>query len=352
MSAKEAFAELDMRIPARLHELWAHEEKSALENRVSDPKAMDIFEVQLEKGMGTLRWHHQFDLYVTAPTMKSIEMDIISNELSDSHMRGATTWMARVLKAEESQIILAMDARRMHARATETQRLSIVRRWDHLHTQIDRLCESTAHFLGNDWNEGISDHHISTADMDEEDSENVFEDSFHPHDQGHPNAVTLPLPSYLGLEQAESMGLSTLAYHESWLREGQANNALHELRVALANKAVIFRTDIRKAGTYNMTTRAWGRVASADGKVQQHAAIYRKCRKQMVALNARGNLLDRYKVLKKEDLKVSAAIADPNARGHRDDTLAWFWTMDVPRDTKVNDWMSECMTIPCYLNTD
>ena len=46
--------------------------------------------------------------------------------------------------------------------------------------------------------------------------------------------------------------------------------------------------------------------------------------------------------MKREDLKVSAAVADPNARGHRDDTLAWFWTMDVPWDTEVNDWMSEC----------
>ena len=64
-----------------------------------------------------------------------------------------------------------------------------------------------------------------------------------------------------------------------------------------------------------MTTRAWGRVASADVKVQRQAAIYHWCCKQMVALNAGGEVLDRYKVLKREDLKISAAIADPNARG-------------------------------------
>ena len=55
---------------------------------------------------------------------KSIEMDIISHQLLDGHMCGAAMWMARVLKAEESQIILGIDARHMHARATETQRLS------------------------------------------------------------------------------------------------------------------------------------------------------------------------------------------------------------------------------------
>ena len=88
------------------------------------------------------------------------------------------------------------------------------------------------------------------------------------------------------------MGLAALADQESRLREGQANDALHELRVALASKAVIFWTDVRHAGTYNMTTRAWGRVATADVKVQRQAAIYRQCCKQMLALNPGGDLLD------------------------------------------------------------
>ncbi|KIM64056.1 hypothetical protein SCLCIDRAFT_23692 [Scleroderma citrinum Foug A] len=121
MPVEEAFAELDTRIPVQLCEVWAQQEKLALENRGMDPKAMDIFEVQLEK----------------APTKKSIEMDIISNQESDGLLCGATTWMARVLQAEESQIILAMDARHMQARATETQRLSIARQQDHLNAQLD-----------------------------------------------------------------------------------------------------------------------------------------------------------------------------------------------------------------------
>jgi len=49
MSAEGAFAELDTRVLVELHELWAQQEKLALENRATDPKSMDIFEVQLEK---------------------------------------------------------------------------------------------------------------------------------------------------------------------------------------------------------------------------------------------------------------------------------------------------------------
>jgi len=51
MSTEGAFVELDTRVPVELHELWAQQEKSALENRATDPKSMDIFEVQLEKGI-------------------------------------------------------------------------------------------------------------------------------------------------------------------------------------------------------------------------------------------------------------------------------------------------------------
>ena len=183
-------------------------------------------------------------------------MDIISNQESDGLLCGAATWMERVLQAEESQIILAMDAWRMQARATETQRLSIARRRDCLNAQLDRLCESMARFLGDDWNDDNTDQLSLTAEIDENDGEDIFDNSVHLHHPSHPNGLILPLPSYLATEQANNLGLATLADQESMLREGQANDALHELRVALASKAVIFQTDVRHAGTYNMTTRA------------------------------------------------------------------------------------------------
>ena len=81
------------------------------------------------------------------------------------------------------------------------------------------------------------------------------------------------------MQQADRLGLLIMVDQELRLREGQANDALHELRVLLAHKAVIFWTDVRHAGTYNMTTRAWGKVGSVDVRVQRHAAIYCWCRK-------------------------------------------------------------------------
>ncbi|KAI6003242.1 hypothetical protein F5J12DRAFT_722638 [Pisolithus orientalis] len=78
---------------------------------------------------------------------------------------------------------------------------------------------------------------------------------------------------------------------------------------------------------------AWGRVANA--------AVYCQCCIQMGRLGARPDILEQYKELNDSDLTISMAVSDPNARGHRDNTLPWIWTMDVLRDTAANDWMSE-----------
>ncbi|KIJ65269.1 hypothetical protein HYDPIDRAFT_51228, partial [Hydnomerulius pinastri MD-312] len=72
-----------------------------------------------------------------------------------------------------------------------------------------------------------------------------------------------------------------------------------------------------------------------------NARIYRTSCRAMITLGADEDLLTQYKVLNKQDLKVTMAVTDPNAQGHRDDSLAWFWTMDIKQDSDMNDWMSE-----------
>ena len=62
----------------------------------------------------------------------------------------------------------------------------------------------------------------------------------------------------------------------------------------------------------------------------------------MVTLAADANVLTRYQILKKADLKVSTVIATLNARGDRMTHLAWFWSMDIQHNTDSDDWMEEC----------
>ena len=61
----------------------------------------------------------------------------------------------------------------------------------------------------------------------------------------------------------------------------------------------------------------------------------------MINILAEDDMLARYQVLKDEDLKVSTTVTKPNFHNHHTNNLAWFWSMDIPGDTKMNDWMSE-----------
>ncbi|KAI6141233.1 hypothetical protein BKA82DRAFT_4362346 [Pisolithus tinctorius] len=211
-----------------------------------------------------------------APTMKAIEIDLIHNDRSFSSSRGLATWIAWALKVEQAQIYMEQPS----------------------------SLEMTGKLTPGKGPEEVSD---------------------------------VPLPSYIGVQYFHDMGLGSLVEQEIHLRQGQANDALHELRLALMDKAVIFRTDVRKGGNYKMTTRAWGQISNAEAMVQRHATIYRQCRKQLIALGAGEDILGKYQELNRADLTVSATIADPNARGHHDNTLAWFWTMDLPQDSAMND---------------
>ncbi|KAG2150343.1 uncharacterized protein EDB93DRAFT_1103558 [Suillus bovinus] len=134
-----------------------------------------------------------------------------------------------------------------------------------------------------------------------------------------PELTILPLPSNLSIVRCNELGLTDLMKEETALHEGQANDALHAIRVHLGDKAVIFRNTIRSAKSQASSTRAWTQLA----KLPDH------------------DLLKKYLPLKKEHLKANAAVADPNARGQRDTTLAWFWSINAQGDTSGNDWITE-----------
>jgi hypothetical protein len=126
------------------------------------------------------------------------------------------------------------------------------------------------------------------------------------------------------------------------LRIGQANEALHNIRIALVDKALLFRTVIRHHRSQGRSTRAWTQVHAIEKTALINSKIYKRAREQMVELKADEEILSKYKVLTKQDLKISTAVAEPNARGSRNDSLAWFWSMDVQGDSDDDNWMNEC----------
>ncbi|KAF8550176.1 hypothetical protein OG21DRAFT_1420111 [Imleria badia] len=102
---------------------------------------------------------------------------------------------------------------------------------------------------------------------------------------------------------------------------------------------------MQHSSSHAKSTHAWSKVHHdvVDALLSRHASVYRRCRKTMINLGADEVTLSRYQPLKDGELKVSSVATSPNARGNRNECLAWCWTMDVSRDTESSDWMSECM---------
>ncbi|KAL4070170.1 hypothetical protein V8B97DRAFT_2024182 [Scleroderma yunnanense] len=229
----------------------------------------------------------------------------------------------------------------MNAMTTEVQQLSIAQHQDQMHSQLEGLVALAGWFLGNDWEDEIL-LDCPGATPGEGDGVNEIENLFVLPTHGNPELIYPPLPSYIRIDCLQKLGLSFLAEQELSLRQGQANDCLHEVQLALADKAVIFWRDVRHVRNYNMTTQAWGWIANTDAMLQWYAKIYCWCCRQMVALGAGMDILDWYCELHNANLNVTTAIAEPNARGHQDDTLAWFWPMDLPCVDQTTITLSTC----------
>ncbi|KAI6012389.1 hypothetical protein F5J12DRAFT_926324 [Pisolithus orientalis] len=228
------FADLNGNVPLAISQSWGEEAAAALENQLSRPQAMDIYEVRLQKGFALSG--------IEAPSEKEIEIDLLAIP-QPGHSQGMVTWIAKALKIEEAQIQLTVACQHITSRATEAQNLH------HCIFEDAKLCWSS-----------------------------------NPHD---PETIALLLPSNVGKDHFEQSGLGYVTIMELQLWQGQANDCLHELWLVLAEKAVIFQTDIHHGSNYHMATHAWGRVANTEAAVQCHAAVYFQCHIQMGRLGAR-----------------------------------------------------------------
>jgi hypothetical protein len=161
--------------------------------------------------------------------------------------------------------------------------------------------------------------------------------------------ISLHLPSHFGRSLCNINAAEDLAIAELRLREGQLNDSLHQIRIALGHKSYVFRHEVRPARSQRLKTRAWAEVQAVESTVQQHARVYTRARKAMVDLGASADLLDRYKVLKRQDLSVRTSIIAPHIRGQRNKSLPWFWTMDVRGDADVGSWMEDCASFSVFI---
>ena len=76
------------------------------------------------------------------------------------------------------------------------------------------------------------------------------------------------------------------------LREGQLNDTLHQIRIALSQKSYIFRNDVWLARTQRLKTWAWAGVHTVKSSVQHHTRVYVCARQAIENLSVDNILLD------------------------------------------------------------
>lgn len=224
------------------------------------------------------------------------------------------------------------QVRKMDARASYDRQISLQAKRRRLQTNIDSFISQSANFLGDtdETPQTIFDAEWSNEDYEADDpvDAGVHTTEDIPNcEPVLPELIPLPLPSSF-IRETRLGRLRHLSHCELQLRGGQANDSLHNLRVAIAHRSFVFRSRIRKNSPttgYSMRLRSYGDAHAVQMTIDQAAKVYRTARKAMILLGADDTLLARYKVLLKEDLASSTAVADPNARGQSRVKLSWIW---------------------------
>jgi len=186
-------------------------------------------------------------------------------------------------------------------------------------------------------------------DMDPEPGE-ASDDMFDLYPDGWftPEKERITLPSALASREIARLSLQSIATVEAELRKGQVTDSLEGLRLALGEKSLCFRTEVRNANSQRTTHRAWDNVHKFDAEARKCRSTYRQARNALLRLSIDPEFLSTLHEITDADLKVSGDLTDENRFGQRSDTLPWFWRIGVATDTN-NPRMQECTYIVCYV---
>jgi hypothetical protein len=154
------------------------------------------------------------------------------------------------------------------------------------------------------------------------------------------------MPSSIDREKAKELGLEKMLDDELELRIGQANDALEDLRVALGEKAVLYRKTLRSANSVVTGTRSKKLIEQVNSRMNKHVRRYLRARKVIHKLSTDPATLAKYKDIAVTDLSVNKDVTEENRFGQGSDKLAWFWAMGRPDELGHDDaWMNECQSL-------
>jgi hypothetical protein len=157
-----------------------------------------------------------------------------------------------------------------------------------------------------------------------------------------PERERITLPSALAPGEIDRLSLKPFAMIEAELRKGQLADALEGLRLALGEKSLCFRTEVRNANSQRTTHQAWDNVHKLDVQARKCRSTYRQAQGAFQRLSIDPEYLATLHDITDDDFKVSGDLTDKRRFGQRSDTLPWFWRIGDAVDAS-GPRMEECM---------
>ena len=87
----------------------------------------------------------------------------------------------------------------------------------------------------------------------------------------NPEDILILLPLFIGLKACLLHHAKSLAVKESKLWYAQANDAIHQICLALGFKSALFHTHVQPANMQQTKTQAWNAVHNVDSTLSEHA---------------------------------------------------------------------------------
>lgn len=133
---------------------------------------------------------------------------------------------------------------------------------------------------------------------------------------------------------------------ELTLREQQASRLLNSLRETIADKSFQHSHVLRVAPRKAVRSRARSVIIQLNSRISFYCRVYNKCRLAMVRLGANQEILSKFRVLLKGDVKSSTALLDPNKPGSSTLQLSWIWQAESNVQQGSTQALQECVCFP------